>query len=85
VFGEELAESVVEGCRGLARHDVVRWDRAALFYDLAGRLETDDPVKARTVEVSLGDGDVSLEWCAGLCIRFDDGHGFTLLVEPGSR
>ena len=48
----------VEGGRRLARHDVVGRDGAALLGDLAGRVEADDPVEARAVEVSLGGGDV---------------------------
>ena len=76
--GEEFAQAVVEGRRRLARDRVVGGDRAALLYDLAGRIEADDPVEARTVEVSLHGGDILLERGLGLCISFDDGHGSTL-------
>ena len=55
----------VEGLGGLTRHGVIGGDRAALLDDLAGGVEADDPVEARTVEVSLRGGDVPLERCAG--------------------
>ncbi len=66
LLGEQLAQARVEGRRRLARHGVVGGDRAALLDDLAGRVEADDPVEARAVEVSLGGGDVLLERCLGL-------------------
>ena len=62
-LGEELAQARVEGLRRLARHGVVGGDRAALLDDLAGRIEANDPVEPRTVEVSLRGGDVPLERC----------------------
>ena len=75
MLGEELAQAVVEGRRGLARHGVVGRDRAALLDDLAGRIETDDALEARAVEVPLRGGDILLERGLGRCISFDDGHG----------
>ena len=89
LLGEQFAQAAIEGLRGLARHGVVGRDRAALLYDLPGRVQADDSFEAWAVEVSLRGGDVLLERCAGLCIRFDDGHGFTLrsawfpLTVPG--
>ena len=77
--GEQLAQPVIERRRRLARHGVVGRNGAALLDDLAGRVQAGDPGKARTVEVSLRGRDVLLERCADLGVRFDDGHGFTLL------
>ena len=89
LLGEQFTQAGIKGLRGLARHGVVRSDRPALLCDLPGRIEADDSFEARGVEVSLRSGDVLLKRCAGLCIRFDDGHGFTLrsawfpLTVPG--
>ena len=76
--GEEFAQAVVERRRRLARHRVVGRDRAALLGDLARRVEADDPVETRAVEVPLRGGDILLERGVGLRISFDDGHGSTL-------
>ncbi len=77
--GEQLAQARVEGRRGLARHGVVGGDRAALLYDLAGRVEADDPVEARAVEVPLGGGDILFERCGDFSVRMDDRHDLLLL------
>ena len=79
--GEKLAQAGVESRRRLARDRVVGRDRAALLCYLAGCVEADNPGEARVVEVSLGGGDVLFEWCADLSVRFDDGHGITLLFS----
>ncbi len=78
VLGEEFAQAVVERRGGQARHRVVGGYGAALLYDLARRVETDDPVEAWAVEVPLHGGDILLERGLGLCISFDDCHGSTL-------
>ena len=62
-LSEEFAKAIVESRRRLPRHCVVGRDRSALLYDLAGRIEANDPVEAWTVEVSLHGGDVLLERC----------------------
>ena len=72
--GEQLAQAIVESRRRLACHDVVGGDRAALLDDLARRVQANDPVESRAVEVALRGGDVLLERCLGRCIRFDNGH-----------
>ncbi len=61
--GEEFAQAVVERRGRPARDRVVGGDRAALLDDLAGGIEANDPLEARTVEVSLHGGDVLLERC----------------------
>ena len=65
-LGEELTQPVVESGRRFSGNDVVRGDRAALLDDLAGTVKADDPVEARTVEVSLRCRDVLLERVGGL-------------------
>ncbi len=75
MLGEELAEAVVEGRRGQARDRVVGRYRAALLDYLASRLETDDALEARAVEVPLHCGDILFERGLGRCISFDDCHG----------
>ncbi len=86
LLGEQLAQARVERRRGLARHGVVGRDGAALLDDLAGRVQADDPVEARTVEVPLRGGDrprsngVRASASASMMAM-----GLRPLFEPGSR
>ena len=80
LLGEQFAQSPMERRRGLARHDVVGRDGAALLDDLTGRVQAGDAVEARTVEVPLRGGDLFFERGA-VGIGFADSHGFTLLFS----
>ncbi len=79
---EQFAQAGIERLGGLTGHRVVHRDGAALLDHLAGGVDAGDPVETRAVEVLLRRGDVVVERCAGLGIRFDEGHVFTL--RPGS-
>ena len=85
LLGEQLAQARMKRRGRLARDGVVGRDRAALLDYLAGRVQTNDPVEPRAVEVLLGGGDVPLERGLGRCIRFDNGHNLTVRPRPGSR
>src|SRR5262249_2603277 len=82
--GEQLTQPGIKSLRRLAGDRVVDGDRAALFCDLTGRVKAGDPVESRTVEGSLGGGDVLLERCADRCVRFDDGHWLCAPVQRDS-
>jgi hypothetical protein len=61
LLAEQLAQTLVERRRRLARHGVVVGDRATLLDDLARRVQTRRAREARTLEPLLGLSDLLLE------------------------
>ena len=78
-LGEQLPESRIEPLGGRSRDRVVRLERSLLRSDLAGGMETHDPVEPGLIEPLARRGHLLLEWGQrrhGCRNRHRDRHSF---------